>query len=124
MEWKRKKEYDYNNNLIFEGEYLKGEKGNGIIKEYYNNKLKFEGEYINGIKKGRQFDEYGNLIFEGEYLNNQEWNGKIKEIDYDNKLLFEGEYLNGLRNGIGKEYAKYDSIFYEGRLEVQYEKNC
>ena len=42
------KEYYYNDNLEFEGEYLKGEK-HGIGKEYYRNgKLKFEGEYLNG----------------------------------------------------------------------------
>ena len=41
------KEYYYNGKLIFEGEYLNGErKGKG--KEYYNGKLKFEGEYLKG----------------------------------------------------------------------------
>ena len=58
------KEYDpFNGNLIFEGEYLNGEKwngngynndsiiyslkdGKGFIKEYYdNNTFKFEGEW-------------------------------------------------------------------------------
>jgi len=45
------KVYKLNTNvLIFEGEYLNGEK-NGKGKEYYNNsKLKFEGEYLNGKK--------------------------------------------------------------------------
>ena len=38
------KEFDYHGNLLFEGEYLNGERyGKG--KEYYDNsKLKFEGE--------------------------------------------------------------------------------
>ena len=45
------KEYDNNGKLIFEGEYLNGEK-NGKGKEYdYYGKLKFEGEYLNGEKK-------------------------------------------------------------------------
>ena len=47
-------EYDnYYDNLIFEGEYLNGEKI-GIIKEYhYNGKLKSECEYSNGKKNGK-----------------------------------------------------------------------
>ena len=42
----KRKEYDYNGNLLFEGEYLNGER-NGKGKEYdYNGQLKFEGEYL------------------------------------------------------------------------------
>ena len=45
------KEYDGHDRLIFEGEYLNGEKWNGKVKEYddYGNLL-FKGEYLNGIK--------------------------------------------------------------------------
>ena len=43
------KEYNYNDKLLFEGEYLNG-KRNGKGKEYYKytDKLEFEGQYING----------------------------------------------------------------------------
>ena len=42
---RRIKDYNYYGKLIFEGEYINGEK-NGKCKEYYDNgKLKFEGEY-------------------------------------------------------------------------------
>ena len=42
------KEYSDYGFLIFEGEYLNGER-NGKGKEYYKNgKLKFDGEYLNG----------------------------------------------------------------------------
>ena len=44
------KEYDYDGKLIFEGEYLNGER-NGKGKEYYDDKLVFEGEYLNGKRK-------------------------------------------------------------------------
>ena len=41
------KEYDYNGNSKFEGEYFNGEKWNGKGREYYyDGKLKFEGEYL------------------------------------------------------------------------------
>ena len=42
------KEYDDDENLLFEGEYLNGER-NGNGKEYYfDGKLLFKGEYLNG----------------------------------------------------------------------------
>ena len=99
-------------NLIFEGEYLNGER-NGKGKEYIcrdrdlklnifyaNFKLIFEGEYLNGKRngKGKEYNDYnGKLEFEGEYLNGKR-NGKGKEYNYYNgKLIFEGEYLNGLK---------------------------
>ena len=66
------KEYNnYNDTLVFEGEYLNG-KSNGKGKEYYyDGRLRFEGEYLNGKRngKGKEYDRYGVLIFEGEYLN-------------------------------------------------------
>ena len=40
-------------------------------KGYFVGNLIFEGEYLNGQRngKGKKYDRYGNLIFEGEYLN-------------------------------------------------------
>ena len=78
---------------------IKDGKGNLIISYYNNDKLiLFEGEYLNGEKngKGKEYDYYsGKLLFEGEYLNGER-NGKGKEYDfYSGKLLFDGEYLNG-----------------------------
>jgi len=50
------KEY-YDGKLIFEGEYLDGDK-NGKVKEYnvYNGKLEFEGEYLKGKRNGKGKD--------------------------------------------------------------------
>ena len=70
------KEYDYYIGiLIFEGEYLNGER-NGKGKEYYKN--------------DNLFYAFDNLYFEGEYLNGKR-NGKGKEYYYDGKLKFDGE---------------------------------
>ena len=64
------KEYDgYENLLIYEGEYQKGER-TGIGKEYdYNGTLRFEGEYLKGKRngKGKEYYDNGKLKFEGEY---------------------------------------------------------
>ena len=48
------KEYDaYNENILYEGEYLNG-KRHGKGKEYFDNgKLEFEGEYLNGKRNGK-----------------------------------------------------------------------
>ena len=49
------KEYNNDGKLLFEGEYLKGQR-NGKGKEYdwYNGELIFEGEYLNGERKGNK----------------------------------------------------------------------
>ena len=63
------KGYDEYGNIIYE---LKN--GTGKVKEYdYNGQLKFEGEYLNGKRngKGKEYYYNGNLKFEGEYLNGE-----------------------------------------------------
>ena len=83
------KEYDYEDELIFEGEYLYNHRIKGKI--YLNNKLEYEGEILFDKKyNGKGYDEMGNITYE---LNNG--NGKVKEYNYDGKLEFEGEYLDG-----------------------------
>ena len=98
--------YDYK---IFSGRYIIYEK-DGKVKEYnYNDVLIFEGEYLNG--KGKEYDLNGNLVFEGEYLNGKR-NGKGKEYDYNGNLEFEGVYLNGKKwSGIG--YSVSGGVEYE-----------
>ena len=102
------KEYDINNNIIYE---LKN--GKGYIKELdFNNKLNYEGEYLYGLAngKGKIFNDKGKLFFEGECLNGS-GNGKGKMFDDHGKLIFEGEFLYGFRIK-GKEY-------YKGKLEYE-----
>ena len=101
--------------LLFEGEYLNGEK-NGRGKEYYyyerlKERLIFDGEYLNGKRngKGKEFNKNGKLIFEGEFKN--DYRSKGKEFVYE-KLEFEGEYLfNKKWNGNG--YDGESNIIYE-----------
>ena len=60
------KGYDVRNNIVYE---LKN--GKGYVKEYnWNDKLEFEGEYLEGKRNGKgQKNEYnGKLKFEGEYV--------------------------------------------------------
>ena len=82
--------------------------GKGHIIEYnrYTNDIIFEREYLNGEKngKGDEYDDYGNLSFEGEYLNGHRI-GKGKEYGYESRLKFEGEFFNGYRLN-GKAYIK------------------
>ena len=70
-------EYNKDKKVLYE---LKN--GKGAIKEFCdnNNIIVYEGEYLNGEKngKGKEYDFFTNLEFEGEYLNDQK-NGKGKE---------------------------------------------
>ena len=106
---------DWYTYLIYDGNY-QNDKKNGKGKKYHYGKLVFEGEYLNGDKwKGKEYYK-GELIFEGEYLNGKKWkglskngvykegklilDGKFKKYYINGKLSFEGEYKNGkLLNG-------------------------
>ena len=73
--------FNNENKLIYEGGYSNG-LANGKGKEYYNNEVIFEGEFLDGKKWngiGKDFDYNDEVIFEGEYLNGKKWNGKGKE---------------------------------------------
>ena len=117
------KEYNiFNNNLIFEGEYL-NKKRNGKGKEYFEGILTFDGEYLNGKRngKGTEYD-FSNKIFEGEYLNGKRWNGSLfsqkddtiyiledafgccSDHYNDNKIKIEGKTLNLIRKRDGMRY--------------------
>ena len=102
--------------------------GKGVVQEYNDlGSLLFQGEYVNGERngKGLECNLDGNLLFEGEYLNGKKWNGIVyanydwgkcekyelkdgkgylKECNLHGYLIFEGEYSNGEKNGKGKEY--------------------
>ena len=94
--WKRKR--IYNNQLIFEGDYLYGYRRKG--KEYVNGRLEYEGEYLFDKKwNGIGFDNNGNKIY--QIINGK---GKIKEYNPNGYLIYEGEYKNYIKEGKGKEY--------------------
>ena len=107
----KEKNMNYNGNITFEGEYLKGKRwngkgynktrniefelknGNGEVKVYYGKgELKFEGEYLKGERFiGKQYNRFSKLEFEGEYLKGKKWNGKF--FNKDGNIEFE------LKNG-------------------------
>ena len=59
-QWKEFNNYD--TKLIFEGDYLNGERWNGKGKEYNNyEKLIYEGEYLNGKRNGKGKDRKINI---------------------------------------------------------------
>ena len=106
------KEYDDNGKLVFEGEYLNGQK-NGKGKEYWNNaKLKFEGEYLNDKRNGyvKEYDYTGQFKFESIYINGKR-NGE-GFLYSNNNVIFSGKFIN---NNIweGKRFDEYNNILYE-----------
>ena len=61
--------------MAFEGEYLNGKKWNGKHKIYNKNgKIIYECDYLNGEKNGieKRFYENGNLKSAIEYLNGKQ----------------------------------------------------
>ena len=124
---REKLEFNENDNLIYNGEYLNS-KRNGKGKKYNEGRLIFEGEYLNGEKNGRGKEYYYNsnkIKFESEFKNGKKWNGKgygyfsdeifelingntqnVEEFDDDGEgnVIFEGKYLNGEKNGKVKKY--------------------
>ena len=133
------KEFDYNDNLLYEGEFFNGER-NGKGKEYEFEKLVFEGEYLNGKRNGYGKEYNGYAEFEGEYLNGERWTGKIKIIDDEEGgfILYMEEidvkYLNGENfykitdingkiiqdltnyNGLVKEYYEDNWLKFQGEF--------
>ena len=68
--------------MKFEGEYLNG-KRNGKGKEYYDNgKLLFEGNFLNGNRfTGKVYDIKGNMSYDLENMNGLIKKYLIKKID-------------------------------------------
>ena len=58
-------------------------------------KLIFEGEYLNGERSGKGIEYYSNgqLKFKGEYLNGEKWDGE--EIIYDGRFIYQNKYVKG-----------------------------
>ena len=106
------KEYNgFNDDLLFEGEYLNGKK-NGKGKKYNDGYLIYEGEYLNGKRNGKGKEYcFVHLIYEGKYLNGKR-NGKSKEYNFDGNLEFEGEFINNNISN-GKKYDKEGKIILE-----------
>ena len=81
--------------------------GDGINREYYgyNDQILFEGEYLNGQRNGNGtlYNEDGVIIFEGKFLNGRK-HGKGKEYNDDGELIFDGEFTNNQRKR-GKEFV-------------------
>jgi len=102
------REINFKKNSIFEGEFLKGEKWNGLLR-IYNNLTIEENKNIHFLKSKKN----NILIFESDYING-EINGKVKEYNNDGYLIFEGEYLNGVKKGLRTEYNKLGYLIFIG----------
>ena len=130
------KEFDFDDKLIFEGEFSNG-KINGIGKESnYEGEIKFEGTYFDGkrwtgklkednsdifeLNNGKgymmgYFDD-SEFEFEEEYVNgiNIKKNSTTNVFTEDKIYKFESEYMNGIRHGKGKEYDEYGNLSFDG----------
>ena len=108
-------------------------KTKGKIYNAFNDNLIFEGEFLNNKKYGKGKEYYDNadktIKFEGEYKNGKK-NGKGKEYNYNGDLTYEGIYFDNKKNGKGTEYYVGGEIkcIYEYKIEKiwnmkEYSKN-
>ena len=111
------KEYNEENNLIFDGEYLDGKRWKGKAKEYDEDtgKLILEYEYLNGIIDGyaNEYDKKWNGIIY-DFNDNIKYEikngcGYRKEYNFNGLLISEGEYENGIIRK-GKQYLNNEII--------------
>ena len=103
--------------LIFEGQFLNGERWEGYGKEINNkfneDKVDFEGEYKRGKRNGKG----------KEYFNNNALDlFRIKDFN-ENTIKFEGNYLDGEREGEGIEYFKNGKVSFKGEYTKGKKKN-
>ena len=143
----REKDSLFNRIIYSECEYNNGEL-TGFGKIYSKNEnLMFEGQIIKGLihGEGKLFDDEGNIIFKGEFYENKLWNGEMKNrnkriiqyyvnnpdsmeykginfiFDGDNYIilgrgenyLFEGKLIDGKRNGNIKQYDNEGFLIFE-----------
>ena len=87
------KEFNTFGGLLFEGDYLGGEREKGKEYNYENDYLEYIGEFSNGKRngKGEEFAKNSELIFKGEYKDGKRWNGNV----YNN-----GEIVFEIKEGI------------------------
>ena len=106
-----------NDQLIFEGEYLNGERNGKGIEYYINGDKLFEGGYLNGKRhgEGKEYYFFGGFAFRGEYLNGLKWKGKRTEYYENGKVKSIHEYLYGKGNhGKAYEYHINGKLQFEG----------
>ena len=128
------KENDYYEGLLYEGEYLYGERnGKGKLIYYDNKTTKFVGEFLKGKKNGYgiEYNRHMKFDFVGQYLYNHKLKGKLymnNILEYEGEFLFnkkwsgkgydeKGEIIYELKNGAGtvKEYDTYNCVLlFEG----------
>ena len=104
------KEY-YQEQLIFDGEYLFGQRKKGI--EYIKGIKEYEGEYLLNKKyNGVGYDKNGKIIYKVK-----NGNGIVKEYFPNRSLMYEGEYKKCKKEGKGTEYHSNGSILFHGEYK-------
>ena len=127
---------------IWKGDFNEENKKTGKGKEYdFDDNVIFEGEYSNGLRiKGVEYYIKGTKIYEGDYKDNKRWNGILYDITMEHKyelksgngfikqyyengcLFFEGEIKNGEKTGKGKIYDESELLIFEGILKMELNK--
>ena len=95
------------NYSIFSGKYrIIDEKGDGIEYNIFNDEIIFEGKYLKGKKNGIgiEYHNNGKIKFNGEYKEGKKWNGKV--YNYFEILISEFKE----EKGFIEEYDKWGHL--------------
>ena len=99
--------------------------GAGQEKEYnYEGELLYEGDYLNGQRyngKGIEYDDKGELLYKGEYQKGTKSKGYGKKYNLNRFFIYEGEIVNELSNGKGiacniDENIKFEGVFKDDKI--------
>ncbi len=113
--------FDKNNNLIYEGDWIKDKK-EGIGKQIINEQYYCVSEFKNGFSNGKIefYNKSGLMVFKGNLDHNKE--RCFGKILLKNNYYYEGDFINSKRTGNGKIYNKdnillYEGVFINGKIE-------
>jgi uncharacterized protein len=94
-EWK----WYYENGSLLRKEFYRNGLADGLMTEYDpQDNIVAEGDYINGLENGFWSYNYGDIKLEGDYIDGQR-NGKWKHYFGDGTLSFEGSFVDDNPNG-------------------------
>lgn len=103
------KEYNDNQDLVYEGGYSNALKRNGEGKEYSNGVLVYSGNWLDDEKDGMGVSYKNNrMLYQGEWKHNLPY-GKGFLLNEDGSILHSGEWINGKLKGISAYSITYTS---------------
>ena len=107
-------------NLLYNGQWKKGEKEGKGTEYYPKNRKKYTGKFKNSLRSGKDGKIYklssDELLIEGTFKNGI----IVKGTKYSNgRIIYEGSFLKNKYHGKGKLYGDGHVCIYDGRFNKE-----